>query len=145
MTEHGMFEVMLDRNGMKKPAKRWDYIAVDFDGTLVEHKFPEIGAPVQPVIDFIRYHHALGSKIILWTCRDDEQDDTYTGYLTAAVRWCAEHGVPIDAVNENPWVSFGKGKMYADIYIDDRAIPAQWFDDKKPRLRRRRWLMKQAI
>jgi hypothetical protein len=38
------------------------------------------------------------------------------------VEWCKEHGIPIDAVNENPFVPFGKRKLYADIYIDDRAV-----------------------
>ena len=100
--------------------KNYDYIAVD--GTLCEHEFPEIGAPKDDVIKAIQAQAAAGSKIILYTCRDDFEGGCYTGYLTAALMWCTTHDIPIHAINENPWVPFGKGKMYADIYIDDRAL-----------------------
>jgi len=63
----------------------------------------------------------LGTKIILHTCRENDEEKPY---LTEAVNWCKEHNVPIDAVNENPWVAFGKRKIYADIYVDDRAVNA---------------------
>lgn len=94
---------------------RYDYIAVDFDGTLCEHKFPHIGSPIPEMIAYIKARHEEGTKIILHTCRDNE-------YLTMAVDWCRELGVPIDAVNENPWVQYSDKKIYADIYIDDRAV-----------------------
>jgi hypothetical protein len=101
--------------------KQYDYIAVDFDGTLNVHAFPEIGEPKPRIIEFIKHHAAKGTKIILHTCRDDIPGGPQ--YLTAAVEWCKAHGIPIHAVNENPFVDFGKsGKLYADIYIDDRAI-----------------------
>jgi len=101
---------------------KYKYLAVDFDGTLCEHKFPEIGEPKENVIKAIRAFAAAGTKIILHTCRDDFEGGHYTGYLTAALMWCQVHAIPIDAVNENPWETFGRGKMYADRYIDDRAV-----------------------
>jgi len=96
--------------------KKYEFIAVDFDGTLCEHRFPEIGEPKPDVIEYIREQAKQGTKIILHTCRDNH-------YLAEAVAWCIENSVPIHAVNDNPWVGFGKsGKLYADIYIDDRAV-----------------------
>jgi hypothetical protein len=102
--------------------EEYSYIAVDFDGTLCTHTFPEIGEPIPQVIDFIRFHSFQGSKIILHTCREDDENRKY---LTEAIEWCKKQGIPIDAVNENPWVYYGKRKIYADIYLDDRAVSAQ--------------------
>ena len=107
---------------MKVKLKKWDYIAVDFDGTICEHKFPEIGEPKMDTIEYLRCQHKLGTKIILHTCREDTEEGKWTGYLQAALDWCREMSVPVDAVNENPWVDYGGRKMYADIYIDDRAV-----------------------
>lgn len=101
-------------------------IAVDFDGTLVENKFPEIG-DVNPVIwGAIEAYKAMGWKIILWSCRTDDM-------LQAAVDFCAEHGLLFDAVNENlPEVqAFYHGdtrKVFANMYLDDRS--AALFIDK---------------
>jgi hypothetical protein len=100
--------------------KKYNYIAVDFDGTLCEHRFPEIGEPIYKTMRFICYHAERGAKIILHTCRENAPDGRQ--YLTEAVEWCKDHAVPIHAVNENPWVPFGRRKIYADIYIDDRAL-----------------------
>lgn len=101
--------------------KQFEFIAVDFDGTLNKHEFPEIGQPNKRTIDFIKFHAAQGTKIILHTCRENDEPGGRQ-YLTEAVEWCKEHSIPIDAVNENPFVPFGKRKLYADIYIDDRAV-----------------------
>lgn len=104
--------------------KQYDYIAVDFDGTLNAHAFPDIGAPKKRVIEFIKYHAGLGTKIILHTCREDDEENKWSGrkLLTEAVLWCMDHDIPLDAINENPFVDFGGRKLYADIYIDDRAV-----------------------
>lgn len=55
--------------------------AVDFDGTLCENAYPEIGAPNLPLIDKLISRRRLGAKIILWTCREGEM-------LTRAVEFC---------------------------------------------------------
>jgi len=96
-------------------------IAVDFDGTLCEACWPAIGAPKKAVIRYVMEQQKQGAKIILWTNRCGE-------YLDNAVRWCKEHGIEFDAVNENlPQMikAFGNDcrKVYADEYLDDRAIP----------------------
>lgn len=95
-------------------------IAVDFDGTLCFNAWPEIGPPRQGVIDYIIRQQKDGAKIILWTNRKGER-------LEAAVRWCADHGITLDAVNENlPEIveRFGGDtrKVFANIYLDDRAV-----------------------
>ena len=95
-------------------------VAVDFDGTLCENAFPEIGKPKMDVIDTIKEYKSYGWKIILWTCRNRE-------YLDKAVEWCEAHGLEFDAINENlPEVEelFGgyTRKIFADVYIDDKNV-----------------------
>lgn len=94
-------------------------IAVDFDGTLCENKWPDIGFANHKLIFELKVERDNGAKLILWTCRTGEK-------LAAAVAWCAELGLEFDAVNQNiPEMieEFGEDtrKIYADEYIDDRA------------------------
>ena len=102
-------------------------IAVDFDGTLCENKWPEIGEPNTNLIGYlIEMRKSFGAKIILWTCRVGEM-------LDKAVNWCSEHRLEFDAVNENlPHIveRFGSDtrKIFANVYIDDRNF---WYNDKK--------------
>ena len=67
-------------------------IAVDFDGTLCENKWPEIGMPNEELIEYLKKRQAAGEKLILWTNRVDER-------LDEAVKWCEEHGLVFDAVD----------------------------------------------
>lgn len=48
-------------------------IAVDFDGTLCENKWPEIGMPNEELIEYLKKRQANGEKLILWTSRNEEQ------------------------------------------------------------------------
>ena len=96
-------------------------IAVDFDGTLCENLWPEIGAPRKPVIDYVLAEQKKGARLILWTNRSGD-------YLAEAVEWCRVHGIEFDAVNENlpEMVDLFHNdcrKVFANEYIDDRAIP----------------------
>lgn len=98
--------------------------AVDFDGTLCENKWPEIGDPHIRLIDFLKGEKKKGNKLILWTCRVGEQLDN-------AIRWAEEQGLIFDAINDNLPESktmFGGDprKIFAHVYIDDRA--AQMFE-----------------
>ena len=93
-------------------------IAVDFDGTLCENDWPEIGRPNEELIEHLLERQKNGDKLILWTCRIDEM-------LQEAVTWCKENGLIFDAVNENlPEIikNFGSDtrKIFANEYIDDR-------------------------
>lgn len=93
-------------------------IAVDFDGTLCENKWPEIGAPNEELINHLKSQQVVGNKVILWTCREGD-------LLSDAINWCRGHGLLFDAINENlPDVirEFGGSnrKIFAHEYIDDR-------------------------
>lgn len=95
-------------------------VAVDFDGTLVEDKFPEIGAVKPKVWEDIKLARIKGAKIILWTSRDGER-------LKDAVQFCLSYGLHFDAINENldeVKVLFNNDtrKVYADEYWDDKMI-----------------------
>lgn len=93
-------------------------IAVDFDGTLCENKYPKIGEANKELIDYLKKRQENGEKLILWTARNEEQTQQ-------AVKWCKEQGLIFDAVNENlPEIieAFGgdSRKIFANEYIDDR-------------------------
>lgn len=110
-------------------------IAVDFDGTLVANKYPDIGEPLQgftynqTLINELKSLKTRGHKLILWTCRSGL-------LLKEAVSFCKEQGLEFDAINDNleedkkfwedsiKWSrDNGKArKVYADIYLDDRAL-----------------------
>ena len=66
-------------------------IAVDFDGTLCENKWPEIGMPNEELIEYLKKRQANGEKLILWTNRVGNR-------LDEAVKWSAEKGLVFDAV-----------------------------------------------
>lgn len=95
-------------------------LAVDFDGTLVENKFPNIGNPDWVICNVVKAYQDAGWKIILWTCRTDQM-------LQDAVQFCHETlGLEFDAVNDNlPEVqAYYKGntrKVFANLYLDDRS------------------------
>ena len=90
---------------------------IDFDGTIVEEKFPAIGKPIKEVVDFIRTLKKEGHKWILITMRQDKQ-------LEEAIEWLYKMGLTPDAVNDNlperieMWGNNPR-KIYADVYIDD--------------------------
>ena len=95
-------------------------IAVDFDGTLCQNNWPEIGAPNWMVIHELRMRRLNGDKAILWTCREGK-------LLQNALHWCEEHGIHFDAVNDNipeRIKQYGDNprKVSADEYWDDRAV-----------------------
>lgn len=100
-------------------------IAVDFDGTLFEQMeekdWPTPGAPRQAVIDYVLEQQRQGARLILWTNRTGRP-------LGIAVQKCHEYGIEFDAINANLPEMIEKydndcRKIFADEYIDDRAIP----------------------
>lgn len=95
-------------------------IAVDFDGTIVEHKYPEIGKTLLFAFETLKQLQKQGHKLILWTYRTGKE-------LEEAVNFCKENGVEFYAVNKNfPEEQYEEKsisrKIFADIYIDDRNI-----------------------
>lgn len=92
-------------------------IAVDFDGTIVEHEYPAIGDEVPFAIDTMKHLIADGHQLILWTYRAGEE-------LEEAVDYCKKRGITFYAINKNfPEEVYSdkiSRKIIADMYIDDR-------------------------
>jgi hydroxymethylpyrimidine pyrophosphatase-like HAD family hydrolase len=102
---------MIDINNIK--------IAIDFDGTIVEHMYPEIGKEKLFAFRTLRELEKNGARLILWTFRTGKE-------LDDAVEYCRKNGIEFYAVNKNypeevidATVS---RKIDADIYIDDKNI-----------------------
>lgn len=95
-------------------------IAVDFDGTIVEHAYPKIGREIPFAVSTLRKLQAEdGCRIVLWTVRSGE-------LLDEAVAFCRERGLEFYAVNaefpEEDRLNDGRRKIAADVYIDDRNL-----------------------
>ena len=95
-------------------------IAIDFDGTIVEHKYPEIGQEIPFATTTLKMLIKERHRLILWTVRKDKE-------LEEAVQWCRERGVEFYAVNKNypeEKVDNEKGycKIDAELFIDDRNL-----------------------
>ncbi|UTW62027.1 hydrolase [bacterium SCSIO 12741] len=94
-------------------------IAVDFDGTIVEHQYPKIGKPIPDAIEVMKKLQQAGHKLILWTYR-------YGDTLEDAVEYCRQNGVDFYAVNASkPGESWKPGMsrlIEADLFIDDRNV-----------------------
>jgi hydroxymethylpyrimidine pyrophosphatase-like HAD family hydrolase len=95
-------------------------IAVDFDGTIVEHDYPKIGDEMLFAFDTLKALQKQGHKLILWTFRTGQ-------YLDEAVAYCKSNGIEFYAVNknfpeENPQDPKTSRKVNADIFIDDRNV-----------------------
>lgn len=96
-------------------------IAVDFDGTIVEHKYPAIGNELPFATDTLRMLINDRHRLILWTVREGK-------LLQDAIDWCKERGVEFYAVN-NDYPEETKDnnnhfsrKLKVDLWIDDRNI-----------------------
>lgn len=96
-------------------------IAVDFDGTIVEHRYPKIGKELPFATQTLRMLIEDRHKLILWSVREGK-------LLEEAVEWCRERGIEFYAVNKDfPEEDLEKNqhfsrKLKADIWIDDRNI-----------------------
>jgi len=96
-------------------------IAVDFDGTIVRHRYPEIGSEVPFATQTLKMLIKDGHKLILWSVREGQ-------LLEDAVEWCRQRGVEFYAVNKDyPEEDTEKNRHYsrklkADLWIDDRNV-----------------------
>jgi hydroxymethylpyrimidine pyrophosphatase-like HAD family hydrolase len=94
-------------------------IAIDFDGTLVEHRYPAIGRIIPFAFETLKALQAKKHRLILWSHRSGKE-------LDEAVEFCRSQGVEFYAVNKNypeeVWTESDSRKILADIYIDDRNL-----------------------
>ena len=115
-------------------SRDYKIIAVDMDGTLCEDRFPAIGRPNAELIKYLIERRRRGDKVILWTCRVGTR-------LDEAVEWCKGLGLEFDVINSNlpeqikKWGNDTR-KIYADVYIDDKAYS---IDEINEEMGRRRW------
>ena len=95
-------------------------IAVDFDGTIVEHRYPKIGEEIPFATETLKILAQERHKLILWTVREGE-------LLEEAIEWCRQRGVFFYSVNkdypeeEKSHIGFSR-KLKADLFIDDRNL-----------------------
>lgn len=96
-------------------------IAVDFDGTIVQHKYPRIGKEIPFAIQTLKMLSSEGHRLILWTVREGQ-------LLDDAIQWCRERGVEFYAANKDyPEETVDNNnafsrKLKVDLWIDDRNI-----------------------
>jgi hydroxymethylpyrimidine pyrophosphatase-like HAD family hydrolase len=92
-------------------------IAIDFDGTIVEHQYPEIGKELPFATHTIKALQQKGHRLILWTYRAGKE-------LEEALDFCKKNELEFYAVNKNyPEEKYNEQmsrKILADLYIDDR-------------------------
>ena len=95
------------------------YIAIDFDGTCVDHRYPDVGEDAPLAVQTMKELVADGHLLILWTMRSG-------GFLSDAHDWFKDRGIPLFGSQKNPtqdgWTS--SPKCYAHVYIDDAAFGA---------------------
>jgi hypothetical protein len=95
-------------------------IAVDFDGTVVEHKYPAIGKTLPFAFETLKELQKRGHRLIMWTYRHGKE-------LDEAVDFCRKNGVEFYAVNRSfPEEQFDPAtqsrKLDCDMFIDDRNV-----------------------
>lgn len=93
------------------------YIGVDFDGTVVSHRYPEVGEPIENCLEVLERLMDNDHKLILYTMRSGER-------LDQAVEYLEDNGIELYAVNENPTQKYWtkSPKIFCHIYIDDAAL-----------------------
>lgn len=96
-------------------------VAVDFDGTIVEHKYPYLGKEIPFAILTLKRLQKEQHQLILWTAREGK-------LLEEAVNFCSDRGLEFYAVNANhpdeetKTYSAPCRKLKADLFIDDRNV-----------------------
>lgn len=95
-------------------------IAVDFDGTVVEHKYPAIGKEMPFAFATLKELQKRGHRLILWTFRHGKT-------LDEAVEYCRQNGIEFYAINKSfPEEQFDPNeasrKLDCDMFIDDRNV-----------------------
>lgn len=95
-------------------------IAVDFDGTIVSHRYPDIGEEKPFAIETLKMLQQEQHRLILWTVREGD-------LLKDAVEWCRSRGLEFYAVNrdypeEEPSHRGYSRKLKVDLFIDDRNL-----------------------
>lgn len=113
-------------------------IAFDFDGTVNingEDCYPKCGELRPFADDVINFLTAIGCKVVMWTSRDVAYNqDNYVVYdhFTEMINFLKDNNVNYSAINKSiqfaPYYYNGR-KIYAHLYVDDRAFGWRDTDD----------------
>ena len=97
------------------------YLCIDFDGTMVDHTFPNVGAPVPNAVEWVKLFQTKGADIILLTVRCDSFERKH---LQEAVSYMTGNDITLFGINDNPaQKDFSLSpKAWGHIYIDDAAF-----------------------
>lgn len=100
--------------------RNWQLYAIDFDGTLVTNKWPEVGEPIEDIVNLVHNIQINGDQWILYTMREGKA-------LEEALEVINNLGLFPDAINDNHpdlIAEFGNNprKIYADHYVDDHNL-----------------------
>ena len=96
-------------------------IAVDFDGTIVRHRYPAIGEEIPFAVETLKLLIEERHRLILWTVRDGQ-------LLDDAVEWCRKRGIEFYAINRDypeediTLNEHFSRKLKVDLWIDDRNV-----------------------
>ncbi len=96
-------------------------IAVDFDGTIVRHRYPEIGEEIPFAVETLKMLTEERHRLILWTVREGK-------LLDDAVEWCRQRGLEFYAINRDfpeediTLNQHFSRKLKVDLWIDDRNV-----------------------
>lgn len=98
-------------------------IALDFDGTVVTHEYPNVGKDIGAE-QVLKELFKQGHHFILYTMRSGKE-------LADAIDWFNNRGIPLYGIQKNPtqheWTD--SSKCYAQLYIDDAALGAPLITD----------------
>ena len=109
---------------------KYKTIAVDFDGTIVEDRYPDIGPLIPNARNVLQRYRMAGGKVILWTCRTGQD-------LINALVFLTQNGISVDAANshlpENVEAFRRQFPHVPDRDVESRKIPADMYiDDRNP-------------
>ena len=107
-------------------------VGVDFDGTIVKHRYPDIGDEMPGAIETLKALARNGHTLFLWTMRGHPRKLTERDTLQEAIEWLESRGLNFGyCVNRSPAQFSTSKKQYANIYLDDSAWGAPLYRDPR--------------
>ena len=93
-------------------------LAIDFDGVIHDHKHPvegkKMGLPMDGAVQGLKKLKVFGHMVIIHSCKDKQTIE----------EWMKFYGIPY-------YDSITNIKPIADVYLDDKAIRFENWNDLK--------------